>query len=256
VMLRTLFLLLAASIVALVAAAAPARAGTFEVSPLVVMLHRGVSSQTITVSNNSAETLRLQVTGLAWAQSADGRELTNPTDDLVFFPTLLDIPAGTRRVVRIGLASRPADDAERTYRVYLLQLPSVASQIGGAMNTAGLDMRVQLSVPVFVAASHAQAKPNLAFTGVNGGHLGLRLENRGTAHLLAHTVEVEGVDGHGTRLFSRSLKGWYVLANGERDYDVALEPQECGKLRALHVVAQTDSGTVTRDFSQVDGTCR
>jgi fimbrial chaperone protein len=254
VTLRRAFSIVAAAIVALTTTV-PARAGTFEVSPLVVMLHGGVSSQTITVSNTSPEPLRLEVTGLAWAQSADGRELTNPTDDLVFFPTLIDVPAGAHRVVRVGLADHRADLTERTYRIYLLQLPSVDSQLGGALNTGSLQMRLQLSVPVFVLPPHPQAKPDLALTGASSGHVTLRLTNAGSAHLLARSVEIEGRDEHGSRLFTRSLKGWYVLANGERDYDVALEPAGCGKLRTLHVVAQTDSGTVTRDFPRSEGTC-
>lgn len=242
--------------VAILSAALPARAGVFEVSPLVVMLHGGVSSQTITVSNTSAEPLRLQVTGVAWVQSQDGRELTNPTDDLVLFPTLLDIPAGARRAVRVGLANRAVDATERTYRVLLLQLPSAASQMGTALNSGTLEMRVQLSVPIFVAPPRPEAKLALALDGIRNGHLGLRMTNAGNAHAMARSVDVQARDGRGAVVFDRSLKGWYVLAGSDRAYDLPLDPASCAKVRSVRAVVQTDAGVVSRDFTGVEGTCR
>jgi fimbrial chaperone protein len=243
-----------AAAVAVLIAPLCASAADFEVAPLSVHIRPGASSQTITIINTSAEPLRIQVSGMAWQQSADGKEHLLPTDELVFFPTLLDIAPNATRAIRVGIANPSLGSTERTYRLFVLELPSLASQF--APQTAAVSLRMQMGIPVFLDPLKPAAKPELAVTAKAHGTLEVHVRNDGNAHFQARTIDIDGRDAHGVRVFTQRLDGWYVLANRERVYDVAVDPAACATMRDVHVTATTDAGTVTRTFAIGGVSCR
>jgi fimbrial chaperone protein len=238
----------------LFAAAVPAAAADFEIAPLTVHIRPGVSSQTITITNTSPQTLRIQASGMAWQQGADGSEHLLPTDELVVFPTLLDVAPNATRAIRVGIANPRPAATERTFRLFVLELPSLASQL--APQTAAVSMRMQMGIPVFLDPAHPAAKPELAVTAKQHGTLEVHVQNSGNAHFQARTIEVDGRDARGARLFDQRIDGWYVLANRERLYDVAVDASLCAALRDVRVTATTDAGTVTRTFPIESTGCR
>jgi fimbrial chaperone protein len=229
-------------------------AADFEIAPLSVHIRPGASSQTITIINTSAEPLRIQVSGMAWQQGAEGDEHLLPTDELIFFPTLLDVAPKTSRAVRVGIANPAPSGTERTFRLFLLELPSLASQL--APQTAAVSMRMQMGIPVFLDPVKPAARPELAVAEKARGTLEVRVRNDGNAHFQAHTIDVDGRDAHGARVFSQQVDGWYVLANRERVYDIAVDPAVCATMHDVRVTATTDAGTVTRTFPIGGASCR
>jgi fimbrial chaperone protein len=245
-----------AALVAALAFFVPLRAtaAEFEIAPLSVHIRPGAASQTITILNTSPEPLRIQVSGMAWQQGADGNEHLVPTDELIFFPTLLDVAPNSSRAIRVGIANPVASAMERTYRLFVLELPSLASQL--APQTAAVSMRMQMGIPVFLDPVKPVARPELAMTEKARGMLEVRLRNEGNAHFQARTIDVDGRDARGERVFSQRIDGWYVLANRERSYDVSVDPSVCAKMHDVQVTATTDAGTVTRRFPIGAASCR
>ncbi len=106
----------------LLIAALPAPAATFKVSPIQIYLSTHRTTELLSVENQSTETVRLQVTAFGWNQSPKGEIELLPTEDVVFFPSLLTLEPGKERKIRIGV-SKPPGAVERTYRVFVEELP-------------------------------------------------------------------------------------------------------------------------------------
>ena len=122
-------------------AALPAHAATFKISPIQIYLSAGKTTELLAVENQSSESVRLQVTAFGWNQSPRGDIELAPTEDVVFFPALLTLEPGKERKIRIGV-SKPAGAVERTYRVFVEELPPLdvgkRLPVGGDADEAAL----------------------------------------------------------------------------------------------------------------------
>jgi P pilus assembly chaperone PapD len=81
------------------------------VNPVRVLLSSSKHSEQLKLTNNGAKPARFQVTAHAWHETPDGRMELVQTNDLLFFPSLLEIGAGQSRRVRIG-STVPAGNSE------------------------------------------------------------------------------------------------------------------------------------------------
>jgi fimbrial chaperone protein len=85
--------------------AGAASAATFTVDPTQIFLSGRTGSVLLTLRNDSNETLQFQLSVFAWNQSASGEMLLEPTEDIVFFPTLLTLKPKDSRRVRVASAT-------------------------------------------------------------------------------------------------------------------------------------------------------
>lgn len=245
--------LLAVAIVA--ASAAPADALDFHVTPLVVHIRAGTNAQTITLQNTSTAPLRIHVAAFLWSQEGSAPEKLEPTDDVIFFPSLLTILPSESRAVRVGLMKPGTGAVERTYRVMLQELPALETAL--APNTASIAVRLQLSIPVYAEPARPSAKPDVDGASVRGGKLSFRLfNNGGNTHFKVLKLAVSGVDNRGSSILSEELQSPVILANGSHTFDVALDPAKCGKLHEVTISAQTDGGNVKRTVPASPDLCR
>ena len=102
--------------------AGAAAAATFTVDPTQIFLSGRTGSVLLTLRNESTETLQFQLSVFAWAQSPSGEMQLEPTEDIVFFPTLLTLKPKETRRVRVGSAT-PQEVREKTYRIFVEELP-------------------------------------------------------------------------------------------------------------------------------------
>ncbi len=93
------------------------------------------------------------------------------TNDLLFFPSLLEIGPGQSRRVRVG-STVPAGNSELSYRIIVEELPSAGRAAGV------VQVLTRLSVPVFVQPAAPRPKVVLK-ARVEGGQLQISLENGG-----------------------------------------------------------------------------
>lgn len=231
---------LAAALATCIASApAPALAGAFAVVP--VRLDMGTQSPTgvLKVTNHGDVPVPIQVTAVTWSQDSNGEAVYADTLDLVVFPKLLTIPPGQEHVVRVGYRGPGAGEVERTYRLFLEELPIPETP------ASGLTMNLRLGVPVFVAPEQLRAGPSLSGLGVAQGVLGVTVENGGNSHFVVGRIAAEGTDAAGERRFVVEDRGWYVLAGGRRTFILDLPEAGCRASRAIRVSVEVEGGDLS-----------
>src|SRR5438477_2258462 len=136
---------------ALALAAASSSAAEFTVSPIRLDFEPGRRSATVTVANDDPRPLRLQLKLMEWTQDATGMDVYTESDELVYFPKLVSVQPNDRRLVRVGIKS-PAGAAERTYRLFLDELPDTAPAAA-----SGLSFSIRFALPIFLPAAQPHA---------------------------------------------------------------------------------------------------
>ena len=222
---------------------AEAAAGSaFRVTPIQVVLSNGQPSALLTLKNESQDTLRFQVSVFAWSQGPHGEIELAPTQDIVFFPALVTVDRGQEAKVRLG-AVKPSGPVERSYRVFVEELKPLETP-GEAAGASRVRVLTKMGVPIFVRPAVDSWAGAVEGVSVAGRSLRLAVRNTGNVHFSLLGVKVAGFGQGGEVVFERQLEGWYVLPGGVRDYDLSLSADECGKLRAVEVTAQTDRGPI------------
>lgn len=214
-----------------IVAAPSAHAADFTVNPIQIFLGGQVQSAILTARNASGEPLRFQLNVFAWSQDPTGQMRLAPTTDIIFFPRLLTLAPGEQRIVRVGTAAPPGP-VERTYRLFVEELPAVATE---ATPPGAVRVLARLGIPIFVQPTVGRPELRLGRLSLQAGRMIFELRNAGTKHVVPHEVHVRGLDASGGPVWERALDGWYVLAGESRIYHVALGRDECVRTRTVVV---------------------
>src|ERR1700759_2394475 len=99
-----------------------AQATAVAVDPTRLHLSAKAHAQSLTLRNSGTEKARFQVSAFSWAQSTSGEMQLTPTQDILFFPSLLEIAPGETRKIRVT-TDVPADTLEKSYRLFVDELP-------------------------------------------------------------------------------------------------------------------------------------
>lgn len=250
---------------ALSAAAAPsAAASSFAVSPTRIFLSSKSSSALLTLRNESEETLRFQLTVFAWDQNARGDMQLNPTQDIVFFPPLLSLGPGESRNVRVGAvtgkviaatpflgAATPFDVTEKTYRIFVEELPAQSAE----PTQSAIRVLTKMGVPIFLQPAKAQAQANVGDLAVSDGVLRFNVRNTGNVHFVLEHVRVRGTNRSGTVVIDEQADGWYILAGGLRSYELKLRAPECRTVTALAIDVSVSGSVLTARLETPPAAC-
>lgn len=229
-------------------APAVASAGAVDVSPVNVELSGKVRTALLSLRNGDGAPARYQLRAYAWAQKPDGAIDLSPTRELVVFPPLLELAAGEARNVRVGTEAAPGA-AERTWRIFIEELPRAET----AEDAARVRVLTRIGVPVFLAPAKAVERGELAFLGRDGARIRLALRNTGTVRLRPRSVTLALAGADGSPVFERSLDGWYVLAGGERVYEVEVPAEACARAVTVVATAALERGAIE---ARAAGACR
>ncbi len=232
----------------------PASAGVYDVKPIRLFLSKDSTSAILTIQNQDTAPLRLQVSGLAWSNNRNGQPQFKPTDDLIVFPTLVTMNALEQRNVRIGFSGTPPAEKEVAYRIMLDELPSLDSQISKA-RIPGVSVRTRITVPVFFTPNTVVQKVQIESVSMQHGVAQTVLSNLGNVHAIAQNAQFSGEDTKGSRIFSKSLSGWYVLAGESRAFTFSIPRSQCVRLKQLSVTVTTDIGSFTRTTATSPSEC-
>ena len=206
-----------------------------------VALSSAASSTLLTLSNESSESLRFQVRVYAWNQSPNGEMELAPTDDIVLFPTLITLPAGKSRKVRIGAATS-FGSSEKSYRVFFEELPPLDGT-GEEVSQSGVRILTKMGIPIFLRPSKPHSTGVIDGLALEGGHLRFLVRNAGNAHFILRAVRIKGVGTAGDPIFDREEAGWYVLPGGTRAYDLAIPADVCSQVKGVTIESETEQGT-------------
>lgn len=224
-----------------------AEASSFAVTPTTVALRPNAATAVLTVENRDKVALRFELKAVAWNQAADGRPVYHPTEDLIFFPPLLTVAPGEKRLIRIG-TEVPFGATERSYRLFLYELPPLEKP-GGAGMTALVTVLTNVGVPVFLEPARLAAAPGrLDGLSLQGGELDFTVKNEGNTRLVVLGTLIKGLDGGGRVAFTGKAKAGYVLAQGRLDFRVKVPEQDCPKAQKLSLTTTVEQPTADGNF--------
>lgn len=225
-------------------ACAAAWAGSFAVTPIRLELSPTVRTGAITVVNSDQVPLGFQVKLLRWTQNAKGEDLYEDSKALTFFPRLMTLEPGARRVIRVGTQTA-AEDTEVAYRLAIDEMPPPRQPGSGAT----VAVKVRFAVPIFTAPKQPRISVEVLDLAVRGGELRFKLANRGNQHvkledLLLLRGERQVASGH----------GWYVLPGAQREFAIKADAA-CGKPDPAFLVLKGEGVDVRRDVSSLLSRC-
>lgn len=168
-------------------APAAAAAASLGVAPTRLELRPGQTSGAITLENQAASAVTLQVQAFAWASGTAASPDLADTRELIAVPPVFSLDPGRKQIVRVALRAPVAGGPERAYRLMISEVP-IGAQGGGVHVT------LRLSLPVFAIAPGTQAAAAWSLRG-SRERPELELVNRGTAHLRVRRIELRAVPG-------------------------------------------------------------
>ena len=214
------------------------------------------SSALLTLTNESSETLRFQVSAHAWTQGRKGEIELAPTQDIVFFPALLTLEAGKDRKIRVG-TSAPPGPVEKTYRIFVEELPpaegpkeSRHSEIGSAREDQ--DGHSHLP-PAGGEGADGRARSRARLS--RSGQVRFRVRNTGNVHFMLLSVRITGTSASGETIFEKQAEGWYVLPGGIREYEIPVPPADCARVKVFAVEATNERETMKARLEAPPGAC-
>lgn len=228
---------LAAALAALSLWVGAARAQS--VSPVLVELSPERRVTSVTVTNRSDRAMSFQVEVRAWSQ-VDGRDVHEPSADLLVAPAVADIGPGRSQIFRITSRIPPAP-VEKAYRLILENVTETQEQTSGS--SVGVQLNFSHDLPVFVApvgrpSSRLRLDPCPA---QRSAHC-IRFHNDGDRRVKVISLVVEG-DG-----WSRAIASPQTILAGSW-WQWSLEPPAPGTGPRL-VKASTSDGPITLTFQE------
>lgn len=227
----------AAGALALAVAGTLVGAADVSVAPLRADLRAGALNETITISNRSAEPLRVATRLVEWTQDADGRDVYRETGDIVYFPRQAKIDPEGKGLVRVGARS-PAGATERTYRLFIEEQVQPSTDARAQVQVA-----FRFSVPIFLEPATPRTDLQVQEPRLERGKVLVPVHNAGNVHVRLLRVVVDDAVG-----FRREVNGWYALAGAQRTYAVDVPPEVCRKAGTLNVAVEGEGVRAERQL--------
>ncbi|MDH3507704.1 MAG: fimbria/pilus periplasmic chaperone [Gammaproteobacteria bacterium] len=208
-----------------------AAAASLDVNPVLVDIVVPTEPVELRVTNTGTDDLSLQIDTRIWTQTADGTDDLNFTDLLLAVPPLFTVTPGEQQIVRIGYLGAPSEDFEMSFRLLLTELAPPAAE----RDRSALNMRMQLSIPVFVAPLSGVAAPQIVLDSIEPATDGanLTLRNTGNAHAKVLGVDLLGRSGW-SQPSELARMAQYLLPDSRADVQV---PGDAASIRAVRVIS-------------------
>lgn len=191
----------------------PAEAADIRTYPTRLTLTPGAAIGSIMVKNNDTTPTAMQIEVMSWAQKDGGEDVYEVTRDLLINPVIFELGPGAEQVVRIGLQGGAPADVERTYRVFMQQLPART----GAAETTGITTLLRIGIPIFIPPKQAVHDVQWAIRSGTDGKLHVEAVNKGTVHLQITSMDLLTASG------AAVMKGnvfAYILPGQSRQWDI------------------------------------
>ena len=209
-----------------------AYAGSFKVTPVKVYLEGDSKVTAIHVVNEGEESVTVQLEAMEWSQNEQGVDQYVTTKDLVIFPKIVSLGKAEDRIIRLGYQGRPAIARERTYRIYVQELPIPTP------GQTGVVMATRFGIPVFIRPAQVTQEQEIQAVRMTAQGLHITIHNTGTQHVMATGITAVGLDGTDAEIFVKSATGWYVLPGVSRTFVLPVTQEECRSIRRVRVAVK------------------
>jgi fimbrial chaperone protein len=221
------------------AAAPPTANADWRVIPIRLDFNQQNRSGVITLQNDGSKAVAFTMEAVAWTQDPSGQDRYAATEDLVFFPKQITIPPGQERVIRAGIRT-PAGASEKTYRLFIKEVPEARKAEGAAVAIA-----IQFGVPIFVKPAREDLKGELSASLSKDGRAEVSVTNTGNVHFRIKSVVLAGKTTDGIELHRQESNGWYLLADTSRGHFASIPAEICPQLQTLDIQVNSDRITLT-----------
>ncbi len=229
--------------------AGPVRAQGLQVSPILVELTRAQTNAIITLRNEGGSPVRYQLSAASWDQDSAGQLKLAASRDLILFPLLLSLQPGEQRNVRVGVQPEQFGPIEKTYRVFVEQMPP-PERPG---NKPAVQVLTRVGIPVFLEPETPVPALRVERAELARGKLSFRLQNVGNVRIRPAEVVADALSGNGTLVIRQRWDGWYVLAGQDRAYEWSLPQEGCGRVRSVRIEARLDEGRAASSAIDLPG---
>jgi fimbrial chaperone protein len=236
------------------AGAGRARASSFNVKPTQLYLSPKAQSALLNLKNESGETLRFQLSVFVWNQGEKGEMQLTPTQDIVFFPSLLTLAPGEERKIRVG-STVPGGNVEKTYRIFVEELPPAVRAKEAARTGPEIKVLTRMGIPIFILPANPNAGGRIEPKTLRSEKLAFEVRNTGNVHFQVRKARVRGLGPAKENLFERTVPGWYVLAGGSRVFEVQAPRNVCARTKALAFEVETEQTTLQSQLDTRSGIC-
>jgi len=190
---------------------ASGHASDLAVNPVRITLSGDVRVAAVNVRNAGAERIVLQLQALDWSMH-DGVEDYTASDDILATPPVFAIEAGQTRVVRVGLA-RPVDRAsERSYRLFLQEVPAAGTE----SNSVRVALRI--GIPIFVEPTVPASQ--LTWRATRAGEHAIVLEATNSGNLHYQVAQAVLKLPESGAVWGRTTSAGYVLPGDVRRWRI------------------------------------
>ena len=227
-------------------------AGEFSVNPIRLELGAIAKSGVIGVRNEGKTKLSFQLQSMEWTQDVTGKDLYADSSDLIFFPKIMSVDPGEEGLIRVG-TKNSAVPSERTYRLFIEELPGVAKTPDGA--SAQINVLIRFGAPIFVTPIKPQDSLDIEGFELAKGVLTLSAKNTGNRHQVVEGIYLKGSDARGNEIYALTLADRYLLAGTSKTYKTTIAADQCSKIASLSVDFKTDKGSVPRKLDITRAMC-
>jgi len=224
-------------------------AGSLKVVPIKLSFDDRSATAVLTLTNEGAEKVTVQLEAKSWDQDDRGMDNYSETSDIVFFPKILVVEPAADRIIRIGYQGERTPAREKTYRIFLQELPVTKP---GEM---ALKFTITFSIPIFVQPNIQHGDVVLEEVTQERGQLHVKVRNDGNTHVVVNGIEVMGLDVAGLQVFSKEMRGWYLLSNRSKTYELPIPESGCTQAAKIEVAMRAGSNTIATLIDADAGQC-
>jgi len=220
------------------------------IKPIRIFFEGTKKTDILTIKNESSVIGALQINAVEWTQDKKGENIYSPTQDILFFPKLLEIMPGEEKIVRIG-KKISRSEKEKTYRLFIEEIPD-----NSKTETTSVKILMRIGVPVFITPLKTAASGVIEKIELNKGILVVGVKNEGNIHFIIQSIKVDGRDSEGKEVYAVKRAGGYLLNGKSKEFVLKLPEDACHKMNTLEVHIDTDRLTMGKQIEIVEDMCK
>jgi fimbrial chaperone protein len=222
----------------------------FSINPVRIFFEGVKKTDILTIKNESTKSVALQMTAFAWTQDEKGENVYAPTEDILFFPKLLEIKPGEEKIIRIG-KKISLSDTEKTYRLFIEEIPD-----NSKAETTSVRILTKVGVPIFIPPLKTSASGAIEKIELNRSGLRLGVKNDGNVHFIIRSIRVAGNDSAGKEVYDMEEAGGYLHHGRSKEFAFEIPQDACRNMKTLNVHIDTDRLTMGKQIEIVEEMCK